>query len=476
MPHSPTCAEISIIRRTFFSTPPVTSVRGDATNWIRSNSAGPTASRNLAPRRRFGSAVKMPSTSATNTARSGRNERASSSISRSPEQMENPRRTSRTTSPNVTGVKAIDENSRNGVRSIDDTRPSSRLRTAEGGIGTAAKPASIIASTTSASSAFTSAWTRAAADRFASVAPPSCSLCLRARMCPYEPAPWTTSSGFRTAASSRASRRIAARRGVRRRALSVRTLPPSFTRSMARAPHPPPPLTFSCRHRWTPPVDGPRRSPWGPRVAKHYIRPGSSKPARHDPQARKHVSRDSRPSLHPEGIHGRRARHPNQSVRHRRSPRDVSGEDPPRGKGGVSDPAHRPRIRADLREPVHREEGGECLPPEAPALPAQRVTGEQDCDGRRSRPHLRGHARGVWRSGRHGGPSQAGHEDLHDLDDGGPRRRRERGAPERRREAADAVVPRDPERKEEALIPGTGFSRAAGLPPRSWATQIVSWT
>src|SRR6266700_3901738 len=104
------------------------------------------------------------------------------------------------------------------------------------------------------------------------------------------------------------------------------------------------------------------------------------------------------------------------------------------------------------------------------------VAREPNRDGRRGRPHLRGHARGVRRSGRHGGPSQAGHEDLHDLDDGGPRRGRERGAPERRRETADPVVPRDPEGEAEALTLGTGFSRAAGLPPRSWAIRIVSWT
>src|SRR5207244_7681493 len=134
---------------------------------------GPTDSRSSALRRSFGSAVKRPSTTAANTARFGRKARASSSIIRSPEQIETPRRRSRTTSPKVTGVKPIEENSRNAVRSAVETFPSSRTNTEAGGIETAARPALLSASTTSPSRFRTSAWTRAAADRFPGLESPS---------------------------------------------------------------------------------------------------------------------------------------------------------------------------------------------------------------------------------------------------------------------------------------------------------------
>src|SRR5207247_226113 len=68
--------------------------------------------------------------------------------------------------------------------------------------------------------------------RVAGVGPPSFRRWWLARMCPKEPAPWTTRSGWRTAASSAARRRIAGRRAVRSLSLSVTTLPPSFTRSI----------------------------------------------------------------------------------------------------------------------------------------------------------------------------------------------------------------------------------------------------
>src|SRR5207253_1511541 len=162
---------------------PVVVLRGDE-NSIFAKSFGVTVSRRSAFGRRFGSALKRPSTSAAKTARSGRKARASSSMSRSPEQTENPRRRSRTTSPKVTGVKPSEENSKNGVRSIVETPPSSKVKTTEGAMGTAANPARFRASTTRPSSSRTSACTRAAAARFAEVEPPSFRRCRLARMCP----------------------------------------------------------------------------------------------------------------------------------------------------------------------------------------------------------------------------------------------------------------------------------------------------
>src|SRR2546425_958203 len=81
----------------------------------------------------------------------------------------------------------------------------------------------------------------------------------------------------------------------------------------------------------------------------------------------------------------------------------------------------RPRWRADLGEPVHREEGRERVPPQAPPLSAQRAPREQDRDRGRGGPHFGRHARRVRSTRRHGRAGEAGHEGLHDLDDRGPR-------------------------------------------------------
>src|SRR2546425_1324667 len=59
----------------------------------------------------------------------------------------------------------------------------------------------------------------------------------------------------------------------------------------------------------------------------------------------------------------------------------------------MPDPTHRARVCADLREPLHREEGGQRVPPEAPTVSAQRAPREQDCDGGGSGPDLGRHAR-----------------------------------------------------------------------------------
>src|SRR5438046_10438388 len=88
----------------------------------------------------------------------------------------------------------------------------------------------------------------------------------------------------------------------------------------------------------------------------------------------------------------------------------------------MPDPAYRPRGGAHLRESLYCEEGGQRLPPEAPALSAQRPAGEQDRDRRRRGPHLRRDARGLRRGRRDRGPRASGHEDLLDLDDAPPPR------------------------------------------------------
>src|SRR5438046_9441430 len=129
----------------------------------------------------------------------------------------------------------------------------------------------------------------------------------------------------------------------------------------------------------------------------------------------------------------------------------------------MPDPAYRPRGGAHLRESLYREEGGQRLPPEAPALSAQRPAGEQDRDGGRRGPHLRRDARGLRRGRRDGGPRASGHEDFHDLDDGGPCRRRERSPPERRREAPDALADRDRTREEALGLKGHLFPDPRGV-------------
>src|SRR5207302_9467061 len=259
-----------------------------------------------------------------------------------------------------------------------------------------------------------------------------------------EPAPWTISRGWRTEASSAARRRIAARRGVRRRAFSVRTLPPSFTRSMEiRATHG---VTLNAF-----PVRPPIRE--GLNSARPFERPSDD-----DAQTRKHVSRDSRTGLRSEAVHGWSPRDPDQPVRHRGSADEIPGPHPPDRRGAVPNPPHRPRGRPHLREPLHREEGGKRVPPQAPCVSAQRTPREQDRDGGWRGPHLGRNARRLRRRRGNRRTRAPWREDLHDLDDRGACRRREGSAPQGRREAADTVADADRAgRAEEALEVGDTF-------------------
>src|SRR2546426_2974833 len=176
-------------------------------------------------------------------------------------------------------------------------------------------------------------------------------------------------------------------------------------------------------------------------------------PSDHAAETELDVPGDPGPGVHPQGVHGRDPRDPDQPVGHRGPEDEVSGEAPPPRGGAVPDPAHRPGGGADLREPVHLEEGGERVPPQAPFVPAQRPAREQNRDGGGGGPDLRGDARRVRRCGRRRRPGPPGHENHVDRDDRGPHRGREGGPPEGGREAPDAVADRDRDAEGEVRDP-----------------------
>src|SRR5438046_10538591 len=107
----------------------------------------------------------------------------------------------------------------------------------------------------------------------------------------------------------------------------------------------------------------------------------------------------------------------------------------------MPDPAYRPRGGAHLRESLYCEEGGQRLPPEAPALSAQRPAGEQDRARRRRGPHLRRDARGLRRGRRDRGPRASGPAALLDPPARGPCRRPAGTPPDRPRPAPPAPAP-----------------------------------
>src|SRR5207244_8120571 len=101
--------------------------------------------------------------------------------------------------------------------------------------------------------------------------------------------------------------------------------------------------------------------------------------------------------------------------------------------------------------------------PATPRVAAHRAPREQDGDRGWGGPHLGRNARRLRRRRGNRRTRAPRREDLHELDERGPGRRREGSAPQGRREAADTVADRDREgRAEEALEVGdTFFSKRA---------------